>query len=134
MPESYSDVQASYGRCSRKKGFITRFYQLLLDSDPRMEPMFAHTDWTQQNKALRRGISIALTYAGGSKIVERPLKEMAEVHARKGSVPVDPVLYAFWRQSLIQAVREHDSNLTPDLEKRWDSALRKTTDFFVERY
>jgi hemoglobin-like flavoprotein len=134
MPESYSDVQASYGRCSRKKGFITRFYQLLLDSDPRMEPMFAHTDWTQQNKALRRGISIALTYAGGSKIVERPLKEMAEVHSRKGSVPVDPALYSFWRQSLIQAVREHDSDLTPALEMRWDSALRKTTGFFVEHY
>lgn len=134
MPDTYADVQASYGRCTRKKGFITRFYQLLLDSDERMAPMFANTNWTQQNKALRRGISIALTYAGGSKIVERSLEEMADVHSRRGRAPVDPQLYVHWRQSLLQAVREHDDRLTPELESKWADALKKTTDFFVERY
>ncbi|WP_376694353.1 globin [Wenzhouxiangella sp. EGI_FJ10409] len=134
MSDPYADVQASYGRCTRKKGFITRFYELLLASDERMAPMFSHTDWTKQNKALRRGISIALTYAGGSKIVERPLKEMADVHSRKGHAPVDPELYGFWRRSLLQAVREHDDRLTPVLEDKWAEALKKTTDFFVERH
>ena len=134
MPETYEDVQASYGRCTRKKGFITRFYELLLASDERLAPMFSQTNWTKQNKALRRGISIALTYAGGSKIVERPLKEMADVHSRSGHAPVDPQLYTYWRRSLLQAVREHDDRLTPALEDKWADALRKTTDFFVERY
>lgn len=134
MSETYQDVQASYGRCTRKKGFITRFYELLLASDPRMVPMFSHTDWVKQNKMLRRGISIALTYAGGSNIVERPLKEMADVHSRNGRVPVKPELYTYWRQSLLQAVREHDDRLTPGLERNWADALKKTTDFFVERY
>ncbi len=134
MSDAYAGVQASYGRCTRKKGFITRFYELLLESDPRMAPMFSHTDWTKQNKALRRGISIALTHAGGSKIVERSLKEMADVHSRNGHAPVKPELYGYWRQSLLQAVREHDDRLTPELENQWAEALKKTTDFFTERY
>lgn len=134
MQNGLAEVQASYGRCTRKKGFITRFYELLLASDERMPGMFSHTDWSQQNRALRRGISIALTYAGGSKIVERPMKEMADVHSRKGRVPVDPQLYVRWRESLMQSVREHDDRLTPEIERRWAEALRKTTDFFVERY
>ncbi len=134
MSETYMDVQASYGRCMRQKGFITRFYELLLEKDERIARMFEGTNWSQQNKALRRGISIALTYAGGSDIVERPMNEMADVHSRKGRAPVDPVLYKHWRESLLEAVREFDPRLTPELEKQWATALKKTTDHFTEHY
>ncbi|MFW5927116.1 MAG: globin, partial [Wenzhouxiangella sp.] len=134
MSESYAALQASYGRCTRQRGFITSFYGRLLARDERVEKMFSHTDWTKQNKALRRGISIALTYAGGSNIVEQSMKEMAEVHSRQGRVPVDPILYTYWRESLLETVREFDPKLTPGLEKRWSEALRKTTDFFADRY
>jgi hemoglobin-like flavoprotein len=96
--------------------------------------MFSSTDWSQQNRALRRGISIALTFAGGSNIVERPMNEMAEVHSRKGRVPVDPELYIHWRESLLQAVEEFDPRLTPKLRQDWADALRKTTDHFVAQY
>ena len=134
MTTSFQDVQASYGRCTRQKGFITRFYELLLDSDDRIRHMFESTNWTQQNKALRRGISIALTHAGGSDIVDRPMKEMAELHSRKGGLPVDPELYHYWRESLLQAVHEFDPQINPTLEKNWSVALKKATDKFVGQY
>ena len=134
MSETYMDVQASYGRCTRQKGFITRFYEVLLERDERIAQMFQGTNWTQQNKALRRGISIALTHAGGSNIVERSMNEMADVHSRKGRVPVDPVLYRHWRESLLQAVKEFDPRITPELEQRWADALEKTTAYFTEQY
>jgi hemoglobin-like flavoprotein len=134
MSETYMDVQASYGRCMRQKGFITRFYELLLDKDERIARMFKSTNWPQQNKALRRGISIALTFAGGSNIVERSMNEMADVHSRKGRAPVDPVLYRHWRESLFQAVKEFDPRITPELEAHWAEALKKTTDYFTEHY
>ena len=134
MSDTYMDVQASYGRCMRQKGFITRFYELLLEKDDRIASMFEGTNWTQQNKALRRGISIALTHAGGSNIVERSMNEMADVHSRKGRAPVDPALYVHWRESLLQAVSEFDPRITPDLEKQWADALKKTTDFFTEHF
>ena len=134
MSETYMDVQASYGRCMRQKGFITRFYELLLEKDERIPAMFKGTNWAQQNKALRRGISIALTFAGGSNIVERSMNEMAGVHSRKGRAPVDPVLYRHWRESLLEAVSEFDQKLTPTLEKHWAEALKKTTDYFTDHY
>ena len=134
MSETYMDVQASYGRCMRQKGFITRFYELLLAKDERIPAMFDRTDWTQQNKALRRGISIALTFAGGSNIVQRSMDEMADVHSRKGKAPVDPELYQHWRESLLEAVREFDQKLTPALEKHWAEALEKTTDYFTDHF
>lgn len=130
----YSDVQASYGRCVRNRDFIPGFYQRLLSKDERIAAMFKRTNWSVQNRALRRGISIALTWAGGSKIVDRQLEEMADAHSRKGRVPVDPVLYVFWREALMESVRLHDPQLTPELERRWSDALKKTTDYFIELY
>ncbi|MCC5863932.1 MAG: globin [Wenzhouxiangella sp.] len=134
MAASNEEVQGSYGRCLKQKGFISRFYELLMERDPRIPKMFEGTNWTVQNKALRRGISIALTYAGGSAIVERSMKEMATVHSRKGRAPVDPKFYVHWRESLLQAVSEFDPRFNGELRQAWDEALTKTTDLFTEAY
>ncbi len=134
MAATNEEVQGSYGRCLREKGFINRFYELLLAKDPRIARMFEGTNWTQQNKALRRGISIALTFAGGSSIVERSMNEMAVVHSRKGKVPVDPSFYVYWRESLIEAVAECDPRFNEDLRRAWNDALKATTDYFTKSY
>jgi len=127
-------IQGSYGRCLRSKGFITRFYELLQSRDGRIPDLFAETDWAKQNKALRRGISIALTFAGGSNIVQGSMDQMANVHSRAGRAPVDPVLYQHWRNSLLQAVEENDPRATPELMAEWQQALKITTDYFTQRY
>ena len=127
-------IQGSYGRCLRDKGFIPRFYELLQKRDERIPTLFADTDWSKQNKALRRGISIALTFAGGSNIVQGSMDQMADVHSRSGRAPVDPVLYQHWRNSLLQAVEEHDPRATPELMADWQRALETTTDYFTQRF
>ena len=127
-------IQASYGRCLRNKDFITGFYQRLQGCDPTVETMFAHTDWPQQQKALRRGILAALTFAGGSNIVQGMMDQMAEVHSRRGRAPVPPDYYTYWRDSLLDAVREHDPKLTPQLEDTWRKALNVTCQYFIDRY
>lgn len=127
-------IQGSYGRCLRSKGFIPRFYELLQSRDNRISNLFSETDWTKQNKALRRGISIALTFAGGSNIVQGSMDQMADVHSRSGRAPVDPVLYKHWRESLLQAVEENDPRATPELMAEWGKALKVTTDYFTQRF
>jgi len=127
-------IQGSYGRCLRSRGFIPRFYALLQERDVRIPGLFEETDWTKQNKALRRGISIALTFAGGSNIVQGSMDQMADVHSREGRAPVDPVLYKHWRSSLLQAVEENDPRATPELIAEWEKALTMTTDYFSQRY
>ena len=127
-------IQASYGRCLRDRNFITGFYQRLQGKDPEVGQMFAHTNWPQQQKALRRGISAALTYAGGSNIVQGTMEQMAEVHSRRGRAPVPPAFYTYWMDSLIESIREHDPKLTPKLETEWRDALQITVQYFIDRY
>lgn len=134
MTMTFEDVQASYGRCLRDKEFISRFYELLLARDPGIQRMFQNTNWGQQQRALRRGISIALTYASGSAIVERSMNEMAEVHSRAGRAPVDPMLYVHWRESLLEAIKAFDPKMNSALHEQWGRALKVTTDHFTAHY
>ncbi|MBA1145822.1 globin [Ectothiorhodospiraceae bacterium WFHF3C12] len=134
MQDEFNDVQRSYGRCLQSNNFIARFYDILMDSHPSMRPMFARTDLGRQRRALRRGITSAILYAGGSDLVSGTIREMAQVHSRAGRAPVKPELYRYWMNSLVQAVNEADPQASPALEKRWRKALTPVIDTFVEHY
>lgn len=134
MQDQFNDIQRSYGRCLRRRDFIARFYEILLDSHPQMAPMFANTDFTQQNKALRRGISTAIEFAGGSSIVQRTVDRMAHVHSRAGHAPVPPRLHELWLESMVQAVSESDPEASPKLLRRWRRALEPIVEHFSKVY
>lgn len=132
--DRYDDLQASYGRCLRSGGFIERFYDVFLGSDPRIAPLFATTDFQLQRMALRRGISMAISHAGGMDMVKRSIDGMALVHSRKGRAPVPPELYHHWVESLLFAIREKDPEATPRLVERWRTAMKIVTAYFTAKY
>jgi len=134
MVSKYDDLQASYGRCLRAGGFIERFYEIFLASHPAIAPMFAKTDFTQQRLALRRGISLALSYAAGMTMVTRSIDGMADVHSRKGRTPVPPSLYVYWLDSLIAAIREKDPEVNEPMLARWRTAMQVVIDRFTSHY
>ncbi|SKC05437.1 globin [Luteibacter sp. 22Crub2.1] len=134
MSTGYDDLQVSYGRCLRTRGFIGRFYEILLSRDPGLALLFATTDFQKQHMALRRGISLAISWAAGDGMAKRPVDEMIRVHARTGRAPVPPEYYAYWLDSLLQAVRERDDQLTPELEVRWREAMSAVTHAFAVAY
>ncbi len=134
MADNYNDVLQSYGRCLQTKRFIDRFYELLMDSHPAMRPAFARTDFSAQRRALRRGISTALMYAGGNAFVEEGVEKMAAVHSRRGRAPVEPKYYAYWLDSLLQAIQESDPQLSPVLEQRWREAMQVVIRRFTDGY
>jgi hemoglobin-like flavoprotein len=131
---NFDDLQQSYGRCLRSKGFIERFYEIFLASHPAIAPMFASTDFTTQRMALRRGISMAISHADGSGLVRRGIDEMASVHARSGRAPVPPALYGHWVDSLLQAVSECDPQASPALLERWRLGMGAVVATFTARY
>jgi len=131
MTDSYDDLQASYGRCLRQGHFIERFYRRFMDSHPDIPPLFAGTDFSRQNLALRRGISSAIAHAAGSRLAERTMLAMAQVHGSRGRAPVPPGLYPYWVDSLVAAVAETDPEFTPRLGLRWRQAMETTTAFFI---
>lgn len=132
--DNFDDLQASYGRCLRERDFINRFYDVFLESHPAIAPMFEKTEFRTQRLALRRGISVAISYAAGSSLASRTFEQMADVHARNGRVPVAPDLYRYWIDSLLTVIGEVDPEMSPKLEQRWRMAMNKVTDAFVERY
>lgn len=134
MADQFRDIHQSYGRCLRSRDFLERFYTLLLDSSEEIRPIFATTDFGQQRRALRRGITTAILFASGSDIVSREVERMAEVHSRRGRAPVRPPLYEYWLNTLVQTVRERDPQITPALEQRWQQAMRPIIDHFRRAY
>lgn len=134
MSDQYEDLQQSYGRCLRDKRFIERFYEVFMASHPAIAPMFADTDFSKQRMALRRGISVAILHAAGSGMSRRTTEQMADVHACQGRAPVDPVLYPYWIDSLLQVIGETDEEATPALMARWHTAMGVVCDTFTRRY
>lgn len=130
----YDALQVSFGRCLRRPGFIERFYEVLLASHPSIPPMFARTDFRGQRLALRRGISMAISWAARSEMVQRPMMQMIEVHARSGRAPVEPALYACWVDCLLQSIGEFDAEFTPELAREWREAMGKVVGFFAANY
>lgn len=133
VTDPYADLHQSYGRCLRDKAFIGRFYEVFLASNPAVPPMFAHTDFSKQRMALRRGITMAIFHAGGSPVVDRGIGEMGAVHARDGRCPVPPALYRDWIASLLQVVRETDPEADAALMARWEEAMGVVVDTFKAR-
>jgi hemoglobin-like flavoprotein len=134
MSETFDDLQTSYGRCLHNGGFIARFYEIFMASHPDIPGMFKHTDFSRQYLAFRRGITAAMTHAGGSTLSSRTMADMAQVHSSVGRAPVAPELYPYWVDSLLRALAEHDPQYEFALEQRWRMVLSRTTQYFVAHY
>lgn len=128
MSENYADVQQSLQRCLTNKEFLHRFYEIFMSSHPSIRPMFKETDFDKQIGLLRHGLSSALNFAGGAKIGQSVLARIRETHSR-ARMNISPALYPYWINSLVNAVAECDPKFTPDLDKRWRSAMVVATDY-----
>lgn len=132
--DNYDDLHQSYGRCLHNGGFIERFYDIFLDSHPEVKSAFASTDFDRQRRLLRRTLSNSIMFAAGSNIVKREVDKMAEIHSRRGHAPVQPHLYDYWVNSLIEAIREYDPQFGPQLENRWREAMGQIIRHFSSQY
>ncbi len=134
MSEQYNDLHQSFGRCLQEREFISQFYTRLLDSHPAIAPKFEKTDFTRQRTLLRRGISLAISYAEGSDVGARGVDRMAQIHSRKGHAPVEPHLHEHWVGCLLQTISETDPEINEVLRQRWREAMRHTIKRFSELY
>ncbi len=131
--DPYADLHQSYGRCLRDRDFIGRFYEVFLASNPGVPALFAHTDFNKQRMALRKGITMAIFHAGGSRVVDRGIAEMGAVHARDGRCPVPHTLYRDWIASLLKVVEETDPEADAALMARWQEAMGVVVQTFKAR-
>ncbi len=130
--DNVSAVQESFARCTLKKGFIDRFYEVFLASHPSLAPFFKNTDMTDQKGLLRKGISMMILFSQGNAMAVNALDRLGHSHGPKG-MDIPPVLYNYWKDSLMTVVAEYDTQLTDDLAARWHTVLDKGIQHIIAR-
>lgn len=129
--DTFADVQQSFQRCLTRKEFLHRFYEIFMASHPALPRLFARTHFDTQIRLLRHGLSASIAYAGGTRVGAHVLERIGDTHSR-GKMNIDPRLYPFWIDSLVQAVAETDPRYDEPLGDRWRDALRIAIDFIRE--
>lgn len=62
-----SEVTRSFNRV-RNDGLAERFYEIFLEADPRIRPMFKNTDFKRQRDLLIHAIVMLIEYADGKPL------------------------------------------------------------------
>jgi hemoglobin-like flavoprotein len=124
-------AEDSYHRCAAIPEFFPTFYQLFLDSDSRVPPMFAATEFDRQNRLLKHGLGLLIIYA------KRPNPALLErIATRHGRTEIDaaPELYETFAACLIKALEKHDPEFTPEVADAWRRAVEPGIAFMKSRY
>jgi hemoglobin-like flavoprotein len=126
-------VRQSFGRCTLNDDFLVTFYDLLTQSSGEIKAMFAHTDMPRQRQLLKGALIHLISYAGGNEFSRDRINELGESHSRT-HLNVRPDLYEIWVDSLVNAVRRHDPNATPELEAAWRRIVAPGIALMQSRY
>jgi hemoglobin-like flavoprotein len=131
--EGLAEVKQSCGRACLNPNFLDRFYEIFLNSNPIIKPLFAKTDFKKQKELLRTGLFMLLAHLEGKSSGTMGLNRIAESHSKK-KLNINPNLYQFWIDSLVQAVKECDKKCDPELERVWQKCLRAGVDHIASQY
>lgn len=123
-------VTASYHRCRRDKKFVDTFYYLFLAKSPEIAEKFAKTDFTVQKRMLRESLLTLLTYNLGIEGAREDVIGLGKRHYKLG---IRPELYKMWLDTLCEAIRKHDPEYTPELEKLWRAAMQPPIDLMLSQ-
>lgn len=115
-------VFQSYGRCCNSNNFFEDFYANFLASSPEVTAKFVDTNMAAQKHLLRAGILNLVLYARG--LPPTKLKALAESHSRE-KLDIQPHLYTYWVNSLLDTIRSHDSESDPACLDAWRRILNK---------
>ena len=64
---------------------------------------------------------------------EAQLAKIGQSHSTNGGLNVDPGLYEYWIDSLVQAVSEMDPKFTPEVENIWRRVMQKGVAFLISK-
>lgn len=117
------EVMRSFNRV-RNDGLAERFYEIFLEADPRLKPLFKNTDFKRQRDLLIHAIVMLIEYADGKPLGEMAIRRLGELHSRR-KMNVTPDLYPIWVDAMVGALAELDSEFSPDLEQQWRNVMQK---------
>ena len=99
---------------------------------PEVEEKFRGRDPEKPKNMLRISITLASSYYfTGSP--DHMLKKFAEMHSSR-DLDIEPHLYDYWRESVLEAVRAHDHECDEKVLDAWHHVLQPAIDFMRENY
>ncbi len=132
MPERGTELfNDSLERCTSRRGFLDRFYELLISSSPEAGQKLKHTDLKKQ--ALMLKASLYMLMLAGKPEAQAYLARIASVHSRQGR-DIKPELYELWLDCLMETVREFDPRFNQEIESAWRKTLRPGIEFMKSQY
>lgn len=129
LQTAVSTATASYERCQRAPEFFHTFYAKLLSSDPSIPPMFARTEFPRQHKLLQHGLGLLLSFARRRN--PGLLERLAHRHGPT-DLNLSRDLYPKFTWSLLEAVRTHDPQWSPEIEAAWRESMDPGITFIAE--
>jgi len=126
---------ASLKRCRAKPDFLLTFYGIFMDSSEEVREKFEHTDFEVQTRVLAESLWTMAVAAQAPK--QSPawgdLPRLAARHGRQ-DLGIRPELYEQWLDCLIEAVRRHDPQFSPELEAAWRETLAPGIAYMRSKY
>ncbi len=123
----------SRARCEKEDRFLDRFYEKFTATSPEISEKFANTDFTRQKQALALSLKMISLASKGGDEADLYLGYIATRHDRH-HLNIKPELYDFWVDTLIDTVRETDSQYDDDVERAWRSTLAYGIDYMKSHY
>jgi hemoglobin-like flavoprotein len=131
--EVIATARASFQRCLATPTFLAEIYRHLFRRLPAAEPMFAQTDFTRQHRLLQHAIGLLLSYPAQAETTPQLLDRVAERHNRK-HLDISPDKYGPFVESLLDSVRGHDPEFSPEVEAAWRTTLAPGVAFMQSKY
>jgi hemoglobin-like flavoprotein len=124
MDTALDAVIESYHRARESGQLFDTFYDLFLRKSPEIPPMFSRTDFHHQKLMVRESILEMLQYAHSGFGYE----EVRRLGDRHRQLQVKRQHYELWLDALCEALAQHDSGFSSELEQMWRAAMRKGID------
>ena len=126
---------ASLKRCLASPEFLLDFYALFMDSSDEVRQKFAGTDFKRQTRVLAESFWVISVAAQSPKASPAwgDLPRLAARHSRS-DLDIRPGLYDSWLDCLVEAVRKHDREFSPEVEDTWRSTLALGIEYMRSKY
>lgn len=133
IQSSVEGFLASLERCTKKKGFFDVFYQHFVTANPEIQAFFADTDMRAQSHMLEKSLRLAAVAIVGSAVGVAELEKRAISHDVH-HMNIDPSLYAYWLDALLQSVADRDPQWSGEVEQRWRTVLSHIVETMAKGY
>lgn len=103
------------------KDFYDYFYQRFLTSHPAVAEAFRNTDMERQKQLLRKSLLYSISFMT-NKNNFHSMERIAKLHSKQ-HYNIQPELYDYWMNSIVDAVKKFDPQFNDDVELAWRLAF-----------